>query len=107
LAPAYRDGYYDHETTFRRFARAQDLPGTLPEPVRRGETIVVTDRSEPVAELRPLPDAGDPLQAALRKLAATGAVALPTRPAAAPFQPIRARGATGSGAIDRDREERG
>jgi hypothetical protein len=36
--------------------------------------IVVTNRSEPVAEVRPLPDSGDPV-AALRKLATTSAVA--------------------------------
>jgi prevent-host-death family protein len=38
--------------------------------VRRGETILVTDRNEPIAELRPLSGGVDSLTAAIRKLAA-------------------------------------
>jgi prevent-host-death family protein len=74
--------------------------------VRAGETILVTDRSEPVAELRPLREA-DPTRAALQKLAATGLVTLPTLPAPGRFQPVAARGASASKAVERDRDERG
>jgi prevent-host-death family protein len=75
--------------------------------VRKGETILVTDRGEPVAELRPLADAGDAIPAALRKLAAAGEVTLPSLREPRSFRPVRSRGATGSWAVDQDREERG
>src|SRR5260370_42298427 len=58
--------------------------GTYLNRVRRGETILVTDRNEPVAELRPLPGAGDPSLAGLRRAGAGGA---PPRPGAAPPRP--------------------
>ncbi len=75
--------------------------------VRRGETILVTDRHEPVAELRPIPGMGDATAAALRKLASVGAVTLPNRRVATRFAPIRARGAGASVAVSADRSERG
>jgi prevent-host-death family protein len=76
--------------------------------VRRGETILVTDRHEPVAELRPLTGGGDEVTSALRKLAAAGAITLPVRrKPLARFAPIVARGATGSAAVLADRAERG
>jgi prevent-host-death family protein len=53
--------------------------------VRSGETILVTDRNEPVAELRPLSGDADSLSAAVRKLAARGTVTPPTRRAASDF----------------------
>lgn len=75
--------------------------------VRRGETILVTDRSEPIAELRPVQDAADPSQGILRKLAASGVVTMPTRSGLAPFRAIRSRGATAAATVVRDRDERG
>src|SRR5687767_7837355 len=75
--------------------------------VRRGETILVTDRSEPIAELRPVHDAADPTLGVLRKLAASGVVTLPTRSGLTPFPAIRSRGATAAAAVVRDRDERG
>ncbi|MBI3982025.1 MAG: type II toxin-antitoxin system prevent-host-death family antitoxin [Gemmatimonadetes bacterium] len=75
--------------------------------VRRGETILVTDRSEPIAELRPVHDGATPARAALLKAAAAGLVTLPTRSGTGRFPPIRSRGASASGAIGRDRTERG
>jgi prevent-host-death family protein len=75
--------------------------------VRRGETLLVTDRSEPVAELRPVRDGATPAQAALSKAAASGLVTLPTRPGTGDFRPIRSRGVTASAAIAHDRAERG
>jgi prevent-host-death family protein len=47
--------------------------------VREGETILVTERGRPVAELRPLSPAAVDLDARLQELAAEGAVRLPTR----------------------------
>ena len=75
--------------------------------VRRGETILVTDRHEPVAELRPIAAAGNERARALQRLAATGAVTLPTARVLTKFTPVRTRGLTGSKAITVDRNERG
>src|SRR5438132_10977520 len=75
--------------------------------VRRGETILVTDRHEPVAELRPVTSSADPVVAALRKLAATGAVTLPARATMAPVAAIRLRTGSASAAVSSDRDERG
>jgi prevent-host-death family protein len=75
--------------------------------VRRGETILVTDRDEPVAELRPLGETADPEVTMLRKLAAQGVVTLPTRAAAGRFAPIRSRGRSASAAVSSDRQDRG
>jgi prevent-host-death family protein len=81
--------------------------GTYLNRVRRGETILVTDRSEPIAELRPVRVESSPMAAALHKLAAAGVVTLPTRSRPAPFAAIRSRGVSASEAIVRERNERG
>jgi prevent-host-death family protein len=73
--------------------------------VREGNTVVVTDRGEPVAELRPLPS-DDSLPSALLKLSTTGAVTLPTTDALQTFRPIRNRGASVSDAVSDDRQDR-
>ena len=75
--------------------------------VRRGETILITDRREPVAELRPLSGAADPTTAALRILAAAGVVTLPTRPSIMRFAAVSRRGGTASAAVSDDRDDRG
>jgi prevent-host-death family protein len=74
--------------------------------VRRGETILVTDRHEPVAELKPLPGVADPTRATLHKLAAAGLVTLPVRSALGRFEAIRSRGSA-SAVVSRDRSDRG
>jgi prevent-host-death family protein len=81
--------------------------GTYLNRVRRGETILVTDRNEPVAELRPVPGASDAKVARLRTAAAAGVVTLPVRPAPGRFTPIRSRGKSGSATVSRDRDDRG
>jgi prevent-host-death family protein len=75
--------------------------------VRRGDTIVVTDRSEPVAELRPIGVVRDPTAAALAKLAATGSVTPPTRKRLVRIGAARLTGGSGSAAVAADREDRG
>lgn len=75
--------------------------------IRRGETLLITDRGEPVAELRPITGTADPVVASLRKLAAAGVVTLPLKPAITPFAAIRARGGSASAALSSDRDERG
>ena len=79
--------------------------GTYLRRVREGRTVLVTDRGEPIAELRPLPL--DPrVPAALVKLSRTRAVTLPVRKAIGAFRPIRSRGRTLSDAVREDREDR-
>jgi prevent-host-death family protein len=75
--------------------------------VRLGDTIVVTDRSEPVAELRPIAAARDPAAATLAKLAATGGLTLPTRKTLVRIGAARLTSGSGSGAVVADRDERG
>jgi prevent-host-death family protein len=75
--------------------------------VRRGETILVTDRNEPVAELRPLSGDSDSLGVAVRKLVARGTVTPPARRTASDFTPIRSRSGSASAAVSADRDERG
>ena len=73
--------------------------------VREGRSIVVTDRGEPIAELRPIaPDTS--ASAALLKLADRRAVTLPTRPAMGAFTPIHIGGGPLSQAVIDDREDR-
>ena len=71
--------------------------------VREGRTLLVTDRGEPIAELRPLPPS---VPAALLKLSNKGAVTLPVRKAMGAFRPIRSRGRALSEAVLEDREDR-
>lgn len=79
--------------------------GTYLQRVREGRTLVVTDRGEPVAELRPLPS-DDSMPSVLLKLSTKGAVTLPTSASIAAFRPIRSRGASVSDAVREDREDR-
>ena len=79
--------------------------GTYLRRVREGRTVLVTDRGEPIAELRPLPpDTSVP--AALLKLASKRAVTLPVRTSMVAFRPIQSRGRTLSDAVLEDREDR-
>ena len=75
--------------------------------VRRGDTITVTDRAEPVAELRPIGDPRDPGAARLARLAARGGLTLPTRATLVRFAAERLTGGSGSDAVAADRDERG
>ena len=79
--------------------------GTYLHRVREGRTLVITDRGEPVAELRPIPtDRSVP--SALLKLSTTGGVTLPTIGTLQAFRAIRSRGASVSDAVRQDREDR-
>jgi prevent-host-death family protein len=75
--------------------------------VRNGETVVVTNRGRPIAELRPIPPTHVDIDARLAELAALGIVTLPS---GGPFQdhePIRTRsGKSGAETIIEDREDR-
>jgi prevent-host-death family protein len=79
--------------------------GTYLRRVREGRTLLVTDRGEPIAELRPLPrDTSVP--AALLKLSSKGAVTLPVRKSMLAFRPIQSHGRALSDAVRQDREDR-
>lgn len=70
--------------------------------VRSGQTLVVTDRGEPVAELRPL---RDDMERKLAKLRAEGRIS-GRAGRLRPFDPIRAPGVSLSDAVLEDRDER-
>jgi len=73
--------------------------------VRQGQTLVVTDRGRPVAELRPMPSGSR--DAVLARLEAEGVVTRPTRRALAPFRPIALEnGASLTDAVVKGRDDR-
>ncbi len=73
--------------------------------VRQGRTLVITDRGEPVAELRPL-EAGTHTDAVLAKLKALGAVTRTADRALRPFRQVRSRGRSVAEAVLEDRSDR-
>ena len=74
--------------------------------VRRGQTIVVMDRGEPVAELRPIAVARSDAGADLDRLVARGLLTRTSKAPLAPFRPIRRKGLRLSDAVVDDREDR-
>jgi prevent-host-death family protein len=79
--------------------------GTYLRRVRQGHRLVITDRGQPVAELRPIGgDAG--ARAVLAELEAMGQVTRPTRKRLAPFRLIDLRDRPLSAAVLEDREDR-
>jgi prevent-host-death family protein len=71
--------------------------------VRQGRTLVVTDRGQPVAELRPIGPRGD--EAVLARLEAEGTVTRPTKRGLSPFRPVEMhRGASLSTVVIENRE---
>jgi prevent-host-death family protein len=73
--------------------------------VRQGHRLVITDRGQPVAELRPI-EGGSAAEAILAELEARGAVTRPTRKTFPDFRPIVNRGRPVSDAVVEDREDR-
>jgi prevent-host-death family protein len=73
--------------------------------VRQGATLIVTDRGEPVAELRPL-GAGGSGHAGLAALEALGVVTRDPKARLAPFRPLRSSGRPVSDAVIEGREDR-
>ena len=79
--------------------------GTYLRQVRQGRTLVVTDRGQPVAELRPMAAARG-VEAALARLEARGVVTRPTRKRLVPFEGVESRGEALSAAVLADRDDR-
>jgi prevent-host-death family protein len=80
--------------------------GSYLRAVRSGATILVTERGEPVAEIRPLPRGAGGLGVALDRLAALGLLSRGSGEKLDPFAPIRIRGRAASDAIRADRADR-
>lgn len=79
--------------------------GTYLRRVREGNTLLVTDRGEPVAELRPIAAVPNTTTTLIR-LSKIGAVSLPRRRSMRPFRPLRSKGDPLSQAVHEDREDR-
>jgi prevent-host-death family protein len=74
--------------------------------VRSGRTIVITDRGEPVAELRPVSLAGAGSHGEIERLVALGRLTRTSKKPLTPFRPIKLNGPSVSEAIVEDREDR-
>lgn len=74
--------------------------------VREGETIVVTERGEAVAELRPLTRPERGLEARLDELAASGVLTRGAGGALPAFRPVAIKGQPLSRTIIEEREDR-
>lgn len=74
--------------------------------VRRGHSFIITDRHEPVAELRPLGQDSSPVDIRLAAMAALGVITLPSSRRLSAFAPLSSKGALASDLIRRDRDER-
>jgi prevent-host-death family protein len=79
--------------------------GTYLGRVRKGQRIVVTDRGQPVAELRPI-GARAGAESILVELEARGVVSRPSRKGLQPFRPVASRRGGLSAAVVEDRDDR-
>ncbi len=79
--------------------------GTYLRRVREGRTLIVTDRGQPVAELRPI-DADTTTGAVLTRLEAAGAVSRPVNEPLVPFRQIESQGGLASTAVVEGRGDR-
>ena len=80
--------------------------GAYLQQVQAGVTIVVTDRGQPVAELRPLAPAAKGEETRLAELMALGVLTQQSAQPLSPFRGGRSMGRSLTEAISEDREER-
>jgi prevent-host-death family protein len=74
--------------------------------VRAGKDVVLTERGQPIAVIKPINDAPEP-DAALRRMADEGLMTLPTRKGPLPrFAPVPMSGTPISRTIIDDRDDR-
>jgi prevent-host-death family protein len=74
--------------------------------VRAGKEVVLTERGQPIAVIKPIKDEREP-DAALKRMADEGLITLPTRKGPLPrFEPIPISGRPLSQTIINDREDR-
>ena len=100
----------DHMARPPRIVGSRDLKtrlGAYLERVRRGETLVITDRGTSVAELRPVSASQDQTETEFQKMGAEGLITRPTRTGRlSRRRPLRLpRGASGVDAIRKERDE--
>ena len=90
-------GAHELKTRFGRYLRA----------VRSGATLLITERGEPVAELRPLPTGrGAGLDRQLDEMASCGLLTRASGERLAPFRPVRVPEAPVATTVVEDREDR-
>lgn len=80
--------------------------GSYIQQVRNGTTFVVTERGQPVAELRPLTLKGTKGEVRLSELVATGKISRTSFSPLQPFKPVRIKGKSLSKTILEDRQDR-
>ena len=80
--------------------------GTYLRRVRAGETLIITDRGEPAAELRPIQHSGDSLESRLRQVEAEGLITRANGRPLPPFKPPRSKGTPASQTLIEAREDR-
>jgi prevent-host-death family protein len=80
--------------------------GTYLREVREGATLIVTERGEPVAELRPIPANGKTQKARLDELVARGVLTRASKRNLSAFRPVPVVGRPLSETIVEDREDR-
>jgi prevent-host-death family protein len=74
--------------------------------VRAGKEVVLTERGQPIAVIKPIKDAPEP-DVALKRMADEGLITLPTRKGPLPrFEPIRLGGKPLSQTIIDERDDR-
>ena len=99
-------GHNDHMRPSVGSRELKTRLGTYLRRVRRGVTLVVTDRGEPVAELRPVAGGVSPEEAGLAALEALGAVTRGKGERLASLRPVRSKGRPASQAVIEGREDR-
>ena len=105
-----QSSYNDHMKRKSSTVGSRELKtrlGAYLKRVRSGETIVVTDRGEPVAELRPIAVTEDATEQALQRMAAEGLITRGKgRGSLTPFRPIKLPpGVSLSELVIRERDE--
>ena len=106
LAEGSRSGHNDHMAGNVVGARELKVRlGRYLRRVRQGHHLVVTDRGQPVAELRPIGGAAG-VDSALAELEAKGVLTRPSRKALTPFRLIERRGGELATAVVEDRDDR-
>jgi prevent-host-death family protein len=80
--------------------------GSYLRQVREGKTLIVTDRGEPIAELRPISNQSSGEEATLKKLAALGILTHSNNGPLAPLRPVASTGLSVADAVAEDREDR-
>ena len=74
--------------------------------VRAGKEVILTERGQPIAVIKPIEDTHEP-DAALERMAAEGLITLPTRKGPLPrFEPAPITGGPLSQTVIDDREDR-